>query len=164
MSDSDNGLVLLTSEEHPIYFNPSPTQEDEVILRQKYKGRGLFELYETAENEDGKELCRYVVVWDDEQGQALTIADGVWVEGKGCVANAVVAQGTTDDVRQKYSEWFQSNFKEGEEEGHGPIGVGYDGYTVGVMSPKEVAVEKAPNTNVEQAREAIQAIFNSYLQ
>jgi hypothetical protein len=159
------GLVLLTSEENPIYFNPSPTQEDEIRLNQKYKGKCLFELYETAENEAGKELCRYIVVWDEEMSQALTIADGVWVEGQGCISNAVVAQGTTEETRTQYANWFHSNFKEGEdgEADQGPIGIGYDGYTVGVIPPKEVATERIPDASVDKAKEAIQSIFNAYL-
>jgi len=157
--------VLLTSEENPIYFNASPVQEDEVRLSAKYRGKCLFELYETSEFESPdeagktvKELARYVVVWDEEYGQPLTIMDGSWVEGQGCVSNAVVAPGTTDDVRKQYADWFQMNFKEEQ----GPIGVGYDGYTVGVAS-KEVAVERDSTATTEKAKEAIQSIFDAYL-
>lgn len=155
MSD---GLVLLTGEETPIYFNPAPTREDEVILQQKYKGRCLLELFETAENEAGKELARYIIVWDEEYGCPLTIVDGVWVEGKGCISNAVVATGTSEEGRAKYTEWFQANLKEDQ----GPIGLGYDRLTCGVM-PKETPIEESFGSSMDEARNQVQAIFDEYL-
>ena len=159
------GLVLLTSEENPIYFNPSPVLEDEVRLASKYKGKCLFELYETKELEPteedsnpSKEMARYVVVWDDEYGQPLTVLDGVWVESKGCVSNAVVATGAFDEIRNKYSEWFQLNLKDDQ----GPIGVGYDQCAIGAL-PKEVKIERETRATIEEAKDAISAIFNAYL-
>lgn len=155
---NDDGTVLLTSEENPIYFCPSPVLEDEVRLQTKYKGRCLFEVYETAETEAGKELARYIVVWDEEQGFPLTITDGLWVEGKGCVSNAVVATGTSDEIRTKYAEWFQANLKEDQ----GPIGLGYDKFAVGVISPNEVVVERVAESSLDEAKEAVQSIFDAY--
>ena len=155
---NEDGPVLLTSEENPIYFTSSPTQEDEVVLQQKYKGRCLFEVYETTETEEGKELARYIVVWDDSYAFPLTILDGLWVEGKGCVSNAVVATGTSDEIRTKYAEWFQSNMKEDQ----GPIGLGYDKFTSGVMS-KETPVDESFEASMDDARRKVQAIFDDYL-
>jgi hypothetical protein len=159
------GLVLLTSEEHPIYFNPSPVLEDEVRLVSKYKGKCLLESYETAEvpsvEDEGKvvrELARHVIVWDDEYNQPMTITDGLWVEGHGCVSNAVVATGCSDEDREKYREWFQANLT---EEG-GPVSVGFDGYTAGVMPSSEISIDRELAGSLEEAKEAVQNIFDDY--
>lgn len=164
MDNQSDGTVLLTSKENPIYFCPSPVQEDEARLQQKYKGRCLFEIYETDEVEGEtpdtkvKELARYIVVWDDEQGFPLTIVDGLWVEGKGCVSNAVVATGTSDEVRQKYANWFQTQ----TDKEVAPVGFGYDKCAVGVIPPSEMVVERAVGSSLDEAKEAVQSIFDAY--
>ena len=159
------GLVLLTVEETPIYFNPSPTKEDEIRLHEKYKGKCLFELYETSEidsvddeSKKFKNLARYIVVWDSDLGHPLTIVDGAWIEDRGCVSNAVVAQGASDEIREQYKNWFKQNRKEDQ----GPIGLGFDSCTVGVIPPNEIPVDRSQNYSVEEAKKAVQTIFDTY--
>lgn len=161
----NDGPVLLTSEENPIYFIDTPVAEDEVRLHQRYKGKCLFEIYETSEvdmveNPDikVKELARYIVVWDEEYGQPMTIVDGIWIEGRGCVSNAVVATGTSDEVRQKYANWFQTQ----TDKEVAPVGFGYDKCAVGVIPPSEMVVERAVGSSLDEAKEAVQSIFDSY--
>lgn len=111
MSDE---LVLLTSEETPIYHNPKPTLPDEVRIVERYKGKCFCEWYETSEVEsleDGsmvKQLVRYVMAWDTDRNQPVTFSDGIWTEGKGCVSNATIAPGATDDIKDSVQAWMDN--------------------------------------------------------
>ena len=155
-------LVLLTSEETPIYHNPNPTQPDEVRLVEKYKGKCFQEIYETCEIEsleDGsmvKELSRYVMVWDTESKCPLVLNDGLWIEGKGCVSNATLAPGTTDEIRDVIQEWMRNKFADTSTEV-----VGTD-ITQSIGVNDEVAVTPEPKS-VEEAKKEVSDVLASYL-
>lgn len=108
--------VLLTSEENPIYHNPSPTDPDAQETQKRWKGKVLLEFYETGQYrlfEDGephKELARYVVVWDRTEPRIFI--DGMWTDEQDFeskVREAVLAPGTTEEIREAFRKWVAQN-------------------------------------------------------
>lgn len=111
--------VLLTDPSTPIYHNPNPTKPEQIEFQQRWKGKALLEYYETGqyrmwEGGDPKnEIARYIVVWDESQGQPRTFLDGLWTEGteleKIADRDAVLAPGTTEKIRNEFRDWAKGN-------------------------------------------------------
>ena len=148
-------LVLLTDAATPIYHNPCPTDEDSIAFKQRWKGYCLFEFYETGHLslfEDGgaepkKELSRYVVVWD--QNTPRSIMDGMWCEMEGWGENAVLAPGTTEEVREMFHAWVQEN----PDNHFGTNSLNID---------RQVVIAPVQGT-IDNAKEEIDSLFDSFL-
>lgn len=153
--------VLLTSEENPIYHNPNPTEAHAVEFQQRWKGKVLLEFYETGEykpnlwehtDQVGKEIARYIVVWDEMLLEPRVFLDGLWTEGsdfdKAADCDAVLAPGTTEEIREAFRAWYivnpHSNF-------------GRESLDIDRQVPI-VPQEKS----VDKAREEISTLFDSY--
>ena len=148
-------LVLLTSEETPIYHNPSPTDPDKVDFQQRWKGKVLLEFYETGQYEfweDGKfgepkkELARYIVVWDGQEPR--TLLDGAWVE-KGKAVEALLAPGTTEEIREAFRSWVSQNPH-----------VSFGRQTLDIDKDVEILPDER---SLDKAKEDMGTLFDSYL-
>jgi hypothetical protein len=139
--------VLLTSDANPIYHDPNPTDSVLIEMQQRWKGKVLLEFYESGqyrmwEGGDPKnEVARYIVVWDEAQGQPRVFLDGLWTEGaeleKIADRNAVLAPGTTEEIREAFRAWTQEN-------PHATFGIGSLDIDRRVpIIPKEGTVEDA---------------------
>jgi hypothetical protein len=150
--------VLLTDEKTPIYHNPNPTDSYSIEFKQRWKGYCLFEYYETREANSlwenqiglgGKELSRYVVVWDG--AKPIAIVDGIWTEhqivGYGN-EEAVLAPGTTDMVREAFREWIKKN-----PSNH----FGVDSLNI----DQKVVIEPIDGT-IEDAKQEMATLFDSF--
>jgi len=146
--------VLLTDTDCPIYHNPNPTDPDSIEFKQRWKGYCLFEFYETGqlrfwEGGDPKnELSRYIVIWDGEK--PLTFLDGMWCESEGWSGeDAVLAPGTTEDVREAFRAWV----KENPENRFGIDTLNID---------RKVAIEPVQGS-INDAKEEMANLFDAYL-
>jgi hypothetical protein len=147
--------VLLTDAAAPIYHNPNPTDSESIEFKHRWKGYCLFEFYETGQlrfwegGEPKKELGRYVVVWDGEK--PITFMDGMWCESEGWKGeDAVLAPGTTEDVREAFRAWV----KENPDNRFGIDTMNID---------RKVTIEPVRGT-LEDAKRDMATLFDSYLQ
>lgn len=108
--------VLLTSKENPIYHDPSPNDPRLREMQDRWKGKVLLEFYETGVyrsfdgSKDHRELARYIVVWDSAQEEPRIFIDGMWCDEEGTVQmDAVLAPGTTEEIRESFRKWAKDN-------------------------------------------------------
>jgi hypothetical protein len=144
--------VLLTSADNPIYHNPCPTDSQDTLRQQEWKGKVLLEYYESGQyrlwegGQPKNELARYVLVWDGNSPRS--IMDGMWTEDGRCV-DAVLAPGTKEETREAFRSWVAANPS---------VSFGKESLDI----DRDVAVIPSEKS-VEKAQEEMGTLFDSYL-
>ena len=149
-----NDLVLLTDAATPIFHNPCPTDDDSIEFKQRWKGYCLFEFYETGqmrlfdESEPKNELSRYVVVWNGKE--PVSFMDGMWCEVIEWCDNAVLAPGTSEEVREAFRSWVGEN----PDNYYGVDSLNID---------RKVTIVPVQGGTLEDAKGEIETLFGSFL-